>query len=155
MSCQLLTIDGIGEKNSFLTDRLQYLIRKYRYYRKRIVVRLRSERTYSSTPVTEPGEIKPGDMVRVLSKDEIRHTLDRRGKVGGCSFLQNQYDFCGQEFRVFKRVDFFFDETRQKMLRSKNLFYLEGAYCDGRSAYLKPCDRHCFHYWHRNWLERA
>ena len=155
MNCQLLALDELGERNNLLKDRLQYLMRKYRYYRKRLLVSLRSQNPQSDGSPTSAIEIHPGDMVRVRSKAEIRRTLDRNGKIKGCSFLKNQYDFCDKEFRVFKRVEYFFDETRQRMLKSNNLFYLEDAYCDGRSAYLKPCDRNCFHYWHKSWLEKV
>jgi hypothetical protein len=155
MNCQLRLIDEIGEENTWLNDKLQYLMRKYRYYRKKILVHLKSANIQPANTALSQREINPGDIVRVLSKSEVRGTLGRNGKIKGCSFLKNQYDFCDNKYKVFKKVNYFFDETRQRMLKSNDLFYLEGCYCDGRSAYLKPCKRNCFHYWHRNWLEKV
>jgi hypothetical protein len=153
MNCQLQNLDEICEKNTWFVDKLQYYMRKYRYYKKRIIVHLRSINPRSSSPPNQD-EIKPGDIVRIRSTAEVKQTLDRFGKIKGCSFLKNQYAFCGKKCKVFKKVDYFFDESRQKMLKSSNLYFLEGVYCNGNSAYLKPCDRNCFHYWHKNWLEK-
>jgi hypothetical protein len=155
MNCQLQFIDGIGEKNSWFNDKLQYWMRKYRYIKKRIRVKLRSGKASYPNSQLIQDEFKPGDLVRVRSKAEIKHSLDKYGKIRGCSFLNNQYGFCDKKFKVFKKVDYFFDETRQKMLKTGSLYFLEGCYCDGKSAYLKPCDRNCFHYWHSRWLEKV
>jgi hypothetical protein len=155
MNCQLKLIDEIGGENNWFSDKLQYFMRKFRFYRKKILVRLRPAGISPGIPSLGQCEINAGDIVRVLSKPEIVRTLGRNGKIKGCSFLKNQYDFCDKEFKVFKKVNYFFDESRQQMLKSNNLFYLEGCYCDGRSAYLKPCQRNCFHYWHKNWLEKV
>jgi hypothetical protein len=155
MNCQLRYLDGIGEKNTWFNDKLQYFMRKYRYYKKRILVSLRLRNIRHDNSQLNQDEIKPGDIVRIRSKPEIKQTLDWYGKIRGCSFLKNQYSFCGEKHKVFKRVDYFFDESRQKMLKSSNLFFLEDVYCNGNSAYLKPCDRNCFHYWHKNWLEKT
>lgn len=155
MNCQLQYLSEIGEKNTWFNDKLQIIMRKYRFYRKKIIVSLKSKKVQNAFSPVIQDEFKPGDTVRIKSEAEINKTLDRYGKIRGCSFLKNQYAFCGKEYKVFKKVDYFFDESRQKMLKSSNLFFLEGVYCNGNSAYLKPCDRNCFHYWHRNWLERV
>lgn len=155
MNCQLRLVDEIGEENTWCNDKLQYLMRKFRFYRKKILIRLRPANVQADNSLSGQGEIRPGDIVRVLSKTGVRGTLGRNGKIRGCSFLKNQFDFCDKEYKVYKKVNYFFDESRQQMLKSNNLFYLEGCYCDGRSAYLKPCERNCFHYWHKNWLEKV
>ena len=57
--------------------------------------------------VTLPnGELLPG-------------TLDQNGYLKGCGFGLGQYQFCGKEFRVIRRVDNFFDEARSRMLKAR------------------------------------
>lgn len=100
--------------------------------------------------------IKPGDYVRVRASDEIRKILDSDGKTNGCSFTHEMYKFCGQKFRVLKAVDSFFDESKQKMCRSRNSVILEGAVCSGRQRlYAVKCDRNCFFFWQTAWLKKA
>jgi len=154
MNCQLKFLDENSEKNTWFSDKLQYSMRKYRYYRKKILVTLRSIKSRSASSQINQDEINEGDIVKVLSKTEIKNTLDRFGKIRGCSFLKGMYDDCDKQFKVYKKLEYFFDETRQRMLKSNSLYFLEGSYCDGRSAYLKPCDRHCFYFWHKNWLKK-
>ncbi|MBN2099417.1 MAG: hypothetical protein JW753_07460 [Dehalococcoidia bacterium] len=75
--------------------------------------------------------------------------LNGSGRTRGCFFMPGMYKHCGKEYRVFKKVDHFFDETRRGMCKCNNLFLLEGAHCS------KPaCDRDCFFFWHVSWLEK-
>jgi hypothetical protein len=154
MNCQSKLIDEIGEENNWFDDKRQYIMRKFRFYRKKILVRLRPAGAPPGTLSLNHDEIKPGDIVRVLSKPEIERTLGRNGKIGGCSFLKNQYGYCGNKYKVFKKIDYFFDEKSQKMVKSNDLFLLEACYCNGISAYLKPCGRNCLYYWHKHWLAK-
>jgi len=103
----------------------------------------------------EKREIGPEDRVRVRSKKEIRSLLDEEGKYGGCRFMRGMYEHCGNSYRVLKDVDFFFDEARQKMVKTKGLVILEGANCSGQQRfYFNRCDRNCFFFWHKAWLEK-
>lgn len=152
--CQLQYIDEIGKSNNWFNDKQQYLIRKIRYFRKKIIITFHNNHDPNILLKLSNNEINPGDIVRVRSVAYIKSTLDRFNKTNGCTFQKGMYNHCEKEFRVFKRVDFFYDEAKQKMCKCKNIFLLEGSCCDGTTAYLRPCSRNCFFFWHRNWLEK-
>ena len=98
--------------------------------------------------------LRPGSRVRVRSREEIERTLDRRRRYHGCPFAEPMFQYCGQEFRVFKCVDRFFDEAQWRLLKCRNVVLLEGVLCDG-SGYpdSQGCDRSCFYFWRTEWLE--
>ena len=153
-TCQLQYIDEIGIKNSWLNDRLQYLIRKFRWYKKRVRQSLRSVNKISDTSQSNRDQIHEGDTVRVLSKKEIEHVLDRFRKTRGCTFQIGMYKYCGNEYKVIKEVDYFFDEARQKICKCNGIFLLDGVSCSGKTAYLAPCRRNCYFFWQAGWLKK-
>jgi hypothetical protein len=65
------------------------------------------------------------------------------------------YEYCGKEYKVIKKVDYFFDETKQKMCKCNGIFLLDGAYCTGKTAYLALCGRNCFYFWQASWLKKV
>jgi hypothetical protein len=87
--------------------------------------------------------LQPGDLVEVHSEKEIFATLDREGKLRGLRFTAEMRNYCGEEFRVYKRVRKIFVETTGEMrtIRSPTVL-LEGVICDG-SAH-SGCDKACF-----------
>ena len=154
--CQLEFIDEIGQENSWLQSKWQSFITWYsvhmRLPRIGIAASIRDSsdcRTGDKTSPLNHDQIEPGDMVRIRSKDEIQKTLDGSGRTRGCLFTQAMYGHCGKEYRVFKRVDHFFDETRRRMCKCNNLFLLEGAHCSRTT-----CDRSCYYFWHASWLQK-
>jgi hypothetical protein len=151
--CQVEYFNEIGKKNNWFNDKLQWSIRKFRYYRK-IIIRSMSPET-SPALYSNQEQIQSGDIVRVRTKAEIQRTLDRWRKTKGCTFQVGMYHYCGQELKVFKKVDYFFDEVKQKTCKCNNIFLLEGACCDGTTAYVRKCDRNCFFFWQINWLEKV
>jgi hypothetical protein len=153
--CQLQYIDEIGEKNTWLNEKIQYSIRKLRWYRRRITESLRPVKKAGNVAQLSQPQIQPGDTVRVRSAEEIKSTLNRSRKTKGCTFQVGMYPYCGKEYKVYKKVDYFFDEVKQKMCKCNNIFLLDGCYCNGESAYLAPCARHCFFFWQASWLEKA
>ena len=162
MSCQLTLIQHIAKKNSWLNHCLQYRVRLLRtskrkvvFLMKRLLSILKIRKRSGNGILYESQNIKEGDMVCVRPKDEIQNELDDAGKYKGCWFIDEQYDYCGKEFRIAKRVDYFFDEAKQKMVKCKNMFFLEGVLCSGRQRlYSVSCDRNCFLFWHIAWLEK-
>ena len=96
--------------------------------------------------------LKPGERVEVKSWDKIFATLDDKGKYKGLVFTPEMKKLCGQEFHVFKRLEFMFDECTREKRRIKNTVLLEGAMCTGEGI---GCDRSCFHYWRELWLRRV
>ena len=155
MMCQLQYVDEMGEKNTWLNDKLQYLIRKFRWYKRRISQSLHRVENTSNISQFNQAQIQPGDTVRVRSRAEIKRTLNRFRKTRGCTFQLGMYEHCGKEYKVLKRVDNFFDEAKQKMCKCNGIFLLEGACCTGATAYLAPCDRNCFFFWQSSWLEKV
>jgi hypothetical protein len=153
--CQLQHIDEIGRQNTWLDDKRQWLIRKFRWYRKKTVMRLRPNKYGAIVPPGSTLEFRPGDSVRVLPAGEINRRINRSRKTQGCTFQVGMYEHCGKEFEVLKKVEYFFDEARQKMCKCNNIYLLEGSFCNGKTAYMKRCDRNCYYFWHANWLEKA
>jgi hypothetical protein len=153
--CQSQLIDQIGRENSWLTDARQKTVRKVRFLRRRLLRALFASKTSrtGSTLVREP--LRAGEIVCVRSKSEIKNALDEFRKTQGCTFQAEMFDSCGKYFKVFKKIDHFYDESHQKMCRSNNLYLLEGSFCSGRVTYSGRCDRNCFYFWHADWLRKA
>mgnify|MGYP000861570407 CR=1 FL=1 len=100
------------------------------------------------------GILDAGSRVRVRSAAEIRTRLDKMGRTGGCKFIDPMVRYCGQELRILRRVNQFFDETQRKMLKTNKLVILEDCHCDGtQSNVTSGCDRMCYYFWRVEWLE--
>ena len=99
--------------------------------------------------------LKPGDIVRVRSKEQILQTLDKNNMLKGCYFMNEMWQYCGSQQKVLKRVDYFFDERRAKYYRASNTVILENLCCSGKLAKFMPkCDRNCYVFWKEEWLEK-
>jgi hypothetical protein len=155
--CQLEFIDEIGQENSRLHSKWESFIHMLSDYKGRLrtVITLpiggsRYSKSVARTSQLNHDQIEPGDMVRIRSKDEVQKTLDRSARTHGCYFPPGMYNHCGKEYRVFKRVDHFFDEARGRMCKCNNLFLLEGPHCSTPN-----CDRSCLCFWHASWLQKV
>jgi glycosyltransferase involved in cell wall biosynthesis len=123
-------------------------------------LRLRSGRRYpflegrlDKTP-QQALDLQPGELVRVKSLEEIVATLDVNNANRGMSFDGEMVRYCGQEFRVLRRVEQIIDEATGKMLRFKNpCIVLAEVTCVG--AYHRQCPRGIYPYWREIWLERV
>jgi hypothetical protein len=157
--CQLKDLDQMGtlSRADASLEGVRDGLKKIR----RVAITLRKRLSSRGTAVPVPfnpekREIGPQDKVRVRSREEILSALDEEGKYGGCKFMRGMYEHCGKTYRVLKNVDFFFDEARQKMVKTKDLVILEGAICSGQQRlFFNRCDRNCFFFWHKAWLEKA
>jgi len=101
--------------------------------------------------------LQVGELVRVKSKEEIARTLSAKGMNKGLRFDREMSPFCGQVFRVRRRVERFIDETKSVMVVLKNEgVLLDGAVCAGE---LNPtrwfCPRAIYAFWRECWLERV
>jgi len=107
------------------------------------------------TGESQPGaaDLKPGDWVRVRSRPEIEATLDGWNKLKGCAFMQEMWPYCGTEQRVFKQVNQFMDERDYLIKKARGIYLLDGVFCDGAHDF-GPCDRSCFFFWRREWLQK-
>jgi hypothetical protein len=101
-----------------------------------------------------PTRIKSGDMVRVRSIEEIKSTLDKDGRYeGGLYFIDEMAEYCGETYRVFKRINKIFDSDEWRMKKSHEIVSLDGVFCHGYGPY-KECDRSCPFFWKEAWLEK-
>ena len=157
--CQLKDLDQMGtlSRADASLEGVRDGLKKIRRAAIKLRKHLSSRGTAVPVPVNpEKREIGPEDRVRVRSREEILSSLDEEGKYGGCKFMRGMYGHCGKTYRVLKNVDFFFDEARQKMVKTKDLVILEGAICSGQQRlFFNRCDRNCFFFWHKAWLEKA
>jgi hypothetical protein len=94
--------------------------------------------------------LRPGELVRVRSEAEIASTLDTRGSNKGLYWMPLMREFCGQEFKVFKRVATIRLESTGEHARLKNTVLLGDCLCKG----LYGCDKSCFLFWREVWLKR-
>lgn len=114
--------------------------------------RQRGSRTASSQvrSSAEAMNLQPGERVRVKSESEILATLDSCGKSSGLAWIPCMRKYCGQECRVYKRVEKIILESTGEIRKAKNTVLLEGVICEG----VYGCDRSCFPFWREVWLER-
>jgi hypothetical protein len=100
--------------------------------------------------------LKQGDIVRIRSKDQILQTLDDKNKFEGCSFMKEMWQYCGTQQTVIKRVDYFFDESKYRMRKARNIVLLDGLFCSGQwPVFNHRCDRVCYLFWKEAWLEKV
>jgi hypothetical protein len=100
--------------------------------------------------------LRPGELVRIKSYEEILATLDTNNKNAGMAFDGEQMPYCGGVYRVRVRVEKFIDEKTGYMRRMKTpAVILDGVYCRARySDYRMFCPRSIFSWWREIWLER-
>jgi len=162
VSCQLTDIRDVIQPGG-LPRRLSTLLVTFLRYLKRTGFQLiaqaagrrRAPSVTGRAGLDADQSIRPGDWVQVRSRAEIRGSLDRYGKTGGCAFTREMYGLCGRQYRVLKKVSAFFDESRQRICHCRNIWILEGALCSGQQRlYAVRCDRNCFFFWHTAWLKR-
>ena len=98
-------------------------------------------------------DLKPGDWVRIKSKDEILKTLDRSNSNRGLSFDTEMLPYCGRAARVLSRVDRLVDEHTGKLINIKaDCIILEGIVC--KADFHQFCTRSTYPYWREIWLEK-
>jgi hypothetical protein len=99
-------------------------------------------------------ELRPGDMVRVRTAEEILATLDDEGTVEGIPFMPEMIPHVGRHYRVSKRIEkicWFTAESSSRRL--PGTLFLEDLRCDG-SAH-GGCQAECRIYWKEAWVERV
>jgi hypothetical protein len=99
-------------------------------------------------------DLRPGERVRVKSREAILATLDVNSRNRGLSFDREMLKYCGQEARVLQRVDHIINEQTGHMIKLPNdCIMLEGVVCAG--DYNAYCPRSIYPYWREIWLERV
>ena len=132
---------------------ISLLIKKTRSFKDRkILLKNQNSKNFLKNP--KKG-LKPGDKIRVRSKEQIMQTLDKENKLEGCYFMEDMWKYCGTEQKVLKRINYFYDERGAEYYKAYNTVILEGIFCSGKLANLMPkCDRNCFLFWREEWLEK-
>lgn len=102
-------------------------------------------------------DLKPGELVRVKSKEAIVATLNQQNRNRGMWFDIEQLPYCGKTFRVLRRVERIVNEKTGKMMRFQNdCIILEGVTCGGHLSRDRLfCPRSIYPYWREIWLERV
>jgi hypothetical protein len=109
-----------------------------------------TERTGSRTTL----DLRVGDLVEVLSIDEILATLDDRGELESLPFMPEMTVFCGRRMTVHKVAHKVCNPmTRTGMRSMTRAVHLTEARCDG-SAH-GGCQTACSLYWKEAWLKRV
>lgn len=161
VGCQLESFSTVEEQGA--SDRVEpwgwYLLRRTRGALRRLgrvarrILRRRPATSPAQGPLDAP-ELASGDLVRVRSAEYIRSTLVD-GRLKGCAFGQGMFQHCGQEHRVVRVVERFFDEAQFRMLKARRMVLLEGIHCAGSDLPdTRGCDRMCFYFWRTEWLEK-
>jgi hypothetical protein len=103
---------------------------------------------------TESLGLQPGELVEVRSIDEIRSTLDRRGRNRGLSFDPEMLPYVGRSFRVLRVVERIIEESTGRLvaLPGRSVI-LDRAVCTAR--YHRFCPRSVYPYWREIWLRRV
>jgi hypothetical protein len=98
-------------------------------------------------------DLRPGDLVRIKSKEEIVATLDKTNHNRGLSFDGEMSNYCGRTARVRARVNRLIEESNGKMIHiNSDCIILEGVVCAG--DYHRFCPRAIYPYWREIWLEK-
>lgn len=98
-------------------------------------------------------ELRPGDLVRIRSREEIEATLDDKDRVRGLRFSAEMLPHCGKQARVLASLDRIIDERSGRMIKLRDCYILEGIWCEG--TYRLMCRRKIYAYWRATWLERV
>lgn len=110
--------------------------------------------TLATKTPTGHTDLRPGELVRIKSKNEIMKTLNKDLLNRGMGFEEEMSRYCGREARVLRRVDRCIDEKTGRMLHMKNpCIVLEETFCAG--AYNANCPRSIYIFWREIWLERV
>jgi hypothetical protein len=97
--------------------------------------------------------LRPGDLVRIKSKEEIEATLDTTCHNRGLSFDGEMSNYCGRTARVRARVNRLIEESTGEMVDIKSdCIVLEGVVC--AADYHRFCTRAIYPYWREIWLEK-
>ena len=155
--CQIQTLNEISVPISIYQKVWQFRKRLKRTFgrRWRYLHNMLSERTDAAESMNKSGNapIKPGDLVRIKSKEEIKNTLDRWNRLHGCAFMEEMWPYSGNSHRVYKRIERFLDERDYLMKKCNGIVILESVFCEGTRDF-GPCDRSCFLFWREEWLEK-
>lgn len=159
--CQIHCLNEMAEPGTFFNVLRQRHKRVKRIVKRRMkyLMNMLIEKKEDKMPVSEKVSavkvvsLKPGDRIRVKSKEDIQKTLNRWNQLRGCSFMEEMWPYCGTEQRILKRIEKFLDERDYLIKKCKGIVILDGVFCEGTKDF-GSCDRTCFFFWREEWLEK-
>lgn len=96
--------------------------------------------------------LKAGDLVEVLPYRQILETLDENGQLDNMPFMPEMIKYCGQRFRVYKRVNYVCVDGNGMGALNKTVT-LKNIRCDG--AFHSGCQKACSIFWKEGWLKKC
>ena len=101
--------------------------------------------------------LRPGELVRIKSHEEILQTLNTKSNNRGLYWDAEMVPYCGKTYPVLKRVTKIIDEKSGRIQELKNpCIILDSVVCQSRySACRMFCPRSIYSYWREIWLERV
>lgn len=162
--CQIEKIDEMGYEDSNLYVKCNFIA----FFKKIGIFTIANKifkyksKTFSEKVISEGSccrksnnPLKPEGVLIVRSKEEILETLDENNRLEGCGFMDEMWQYCNTRQKVFKRVEYFFDERNSRFFKARNTVLLEGLRCSGKLSKLMPrCDRSCYFFWREEWLKK-
>jgi hypothetical protein len=124
----------------------------YRKIRDALVGRPRLRGELTKTPVGHLN-LQPGECVQIRDLEEVRRTLDTKGRNRGLVFDIELKKFCGKKYRVRNRLDQMISEPTGLMRKVEGTVILEGNNCMCARS-LGGCPRLEYSYWREVWLRR-
>jgi hypothetical protein len=98
--------------------------------------------------------LRPGELARVKTYEEISACLAENGTLGGLPFQPEMRKYCGRSFRVLRPVKKLLIENIDRGLRGiTDAVILDNVTCDGGAH--DWCSRTCFVLWKEAWLTRV
>lgn len=125
----------------------------FRKVRDRLFGRPLLRGTLQKTPVGDLN-LQPGELVEIRSLDEMRETLDTRGRNRGLVCDIEFKKFCGKRYRVLSRMDRMICESSGEMREVKGTVFLDGHMCLCARVF-GGCPRQEYCYWREVWLRRV
>jgi hypothetical protein len=102
-------------------------------------------------------DLQPGELVQVKSHEDILRTLNLESKNRGMLWDAEMVPYCGNIYRVLKRVSKLINERTGKMQHMKNpCIILESVVCQAKYSGCRAlCPRSLYPFWREIWLERV
>lgn len=157
--CQIQDLPLVAE-GAKISDMMRLFVnRGKRFSRRRyrfamnFIKDIDSDKTHHCLASSSTEVLSPGDVVRVRSRMEIQESLSFWNDLNGCSFMEEMTAYCDTVQRVYKKVETFLDERDYLVKRCKGIYLLENVICNGTQDFGR-CDRSCFYFWKREWLEK-
>jgi hypothetical protein len=142
---------GLGPIMRWLYDKINPLFGGTRFPRKTGIIPVGQP-----TPVANLN-LQPGELVRIKPYEEILKTLDTDNKNRGMFWDAEEVPYCGQSYRVLRRVNRIVNEqTGELQVMKTPSVILDTVVCESRYSECRLfCPRGIYPYWREVWLERV